>query len=932
MKRLLILLMSATAMLPASSSPGGPDGERAGGVVLLVRVADRTSSDPLAGARVSIDMPPLSAATDAEGICRLQTGRASVTVTVETEGYRLWSKSLKLVSDTLIDVGMEPRSMTLGEVVVTAKEKSSVSSTTRIDRSAMEHLQPTSFTDLLELLPGNVSRNPDMSSVNSITLRETGTLNASGNRYSSSDYAITSLGTLFMVDGAPLNTDAGMQSEGLTVSDSSSPAAGALTTNKGVDMRTIGTDNVESVEIVRGIPSAEYGNLTSGLVNIKRIRRTTPLTMRFKADSHSLLLSAGKGVGFYGDRHILNFDIGYLSSSSDPRILTDGYTRVTASARANMKFYSAMGTTVWNYGLDYTAGIDRSRIDPDLNYRRIDEFRSSYGRVAFNSNLTMTFNPGAGIDVLHMSVSASFERERLRRLKEVSLSRATVAPLSMEPGESIGEYLPANYVASYLSDGRPFSMFVKMLAKGNVATGIVRHNLKGGGEWTMAKNFGRGQVYDLSRPLSGSWTSRPRAYRDVPAVNVLSFFAEDNMVLSAGDSELELQAGLRSIQLPGISKDYYLSGKVYLDPRLNIVWRLPEINAAGKSLKFYLGAGYGVTTRMPTADYLYPQCSYADFLQLNYFDATDQSRSLVSLMTYVNDATNYSLRPSRNRKLEIRLGMEWGPFTLQASMFSERMTDGFRYSAAYAPYSYKKYDSSVISPGSTPQIEAIPYEKTVVLSGYRYASNGTRIDKQGVEFTISTVRWQPVHTALTINGAWLKTRYSNSQDLFSPVSDVVDGVPVSDRYVGLYHTADGRINEQFNTNFMFDTQLQRPSLIVTTSFQFMWYVMTRRLPENGTPDFYLATDGMLHPYDDDARQDPVLGFLEEHYSDALYRPQRIPLAMYINLKVTKPIGKHVRVALFVNRIMDYLPDYKSNGLTIRRSSSSYFGMELNLSF
>lgn len=52
--------------------------------------------------------------------------------------------------------------------------------------------------------------------------------------------------------------------------------------NKGVDMRSISTDDIESVEIVRGIPSAEYGNLTSGLVNIKRIRKSTPFTARFK--------------------------------------------------------------------------------------------------------------------------------------------------------------------------------------------------------------------------------------------------------------------------------------------------------------------------------------------------------------------------------------------------------------------------------------------------------------------------------------------------------------------------------------------------------------------------------------------------------------------------------------------------------------------------
>ena len=57
----------------------------------------------------------------------------------------------------------------------------------------------------------------------------------------------------------------------------------------------------------------------------------------------------------------------------------------------------------------------------------------------------------------------------------------------------------------------------------------------------------------------------------------------------------------------------------------------------------------------------------------------------------------------------------------------------------------------------------------------------------------------------------------------------------------------------------------------------------------------------------------------------------MPFAAYLNLKATKRIGDHVKIALFVNRIIDWLPDYRANGLLIRRASNAYFGMELNLS-
>ena len=106
---------------------------------------------------------------------------------------------------------------------------------------------------------------------------------------------------------------------------------------------------------------------------------------------------------------------------------------------------------------------------------------------------------------------------------------------------------------------------------------------------------------------------------------------------------------------------------------------------------------------------------------------------------------------------------------------------------------------------------------------------------------------------------------------------------------------------------------------------------TTRLRDNGTPAFYMsAADGMLHPYTADDRSDLMLQYLMKYYNDASYRTQTVPTAVYVNLKATKQIGKMLKISAFVNRIVDYLPDYKSNGLTIRRTSSAYFGMEANI--
>ena len=66
--------------------------------------------------------------------------------------------------------------------------------------------------------------------------------------------------------------------------------------------------------------------------------------------------------------------------------------------------------------------------------------------------------------------------------------------------------------------------------------------------------------------------------------------------------------------------------------------------------------------------------------------------------------------------------------------------------------------------------------------------------------------------------------------------------------------------------------------------------------------------------------------------DQIFSTQTTPIALYLNLKATKQIGRWLRLSAFVNRIVDYLPSYESNGVIIRRHSEAYFGMEATFTF
>ncbi len=825
----------------------------------------------------------------------------------------------------------------LHEVVVTAKESKGAVTASRIDRSAMEFLQPTSLSDLMQLLPGGQQKDPDLSTANTIGLRETGTMDAQGNSSVNNNYAISSLGTLFVVDGNPLSTDANMQYTPLSSTQSatttSSTENNLNTTNRGVDMRSISTDDVESVEVVRGIPSVEYGNLTSGMVKINKIRRSTPFTARFKADGYSKLLSMGKGIRLSGTT-LLNVDAGLLDAKPDPTDNLQKYRRGNGSLRLTLN----SGALRYTAAVDYTGSFDNSKSDPDINYGRIDEYKSTYNKFSVTNNFAWRPDGRGLFKSLEVNTLITQQFDRLTQRRLVAPQRYGIVPTTSEEGVHDAALIFSEYEAWFLSDGKPFTAYAKAKANFSLQTGVLGNSLLVGADWNYAKNFGRGQVYDLSRPLSVSgWGSRPRKFSDIPALSQVSAFIEYDGKLQLSEHQIELQAGLRTNSLTGLDSRYTMKGKIYLDPRANIKWNLPAWEWTGRRVALSFAGGIGKTSKMPTLNYLYPDKHYNDITELGYYDTNHpQEYSRFVVRSYVQDPTNYNIRPASNIKKELRLDLTFGDNTLSVDYFRENMSSGFRYMAVYGAYTYNDYDESAIDSRSLtgkPSLDGLPYTMASKLDGYTRADNGTRIDKEGIEFQFTSARIRPLRTRVNVNGAWFKTRYSNSLPMFVSVSDVVDNVAVSDRYVGLYNWTDGDINQTLTTNLMFDTQIPEWGLIFATSVQCSWFVKTQNLEKNGRPTAYLdVADGQLHEYTDESAADAVLRHLIKYYNSDSFKQFTVPFAMSVNLKATKTLGKYLRLSMFANKIIDYTPDYYSNGYKIRRNVSPYFGVEANLTF
>lgn len=897
---------------------------------IICKVVDAKTQEAIVGAVVTQkSSKKVLAITDIDGKCELSSSYEGNLVVITYVGY----KSLTIPLKNHAIIPLRQNATALGEVVVTARASDGPVTSSIIGRDAMTHLQPNSIADLMELLPGGYAKDPNMGEANTITLRETGTMGAYGAITKNNNYSISSLGTQFMVDGVPISTDANLQYSPLSDTQSSASSSTVENnrniTNRGVDMRSISTDDIESVEVVRGIPSVEYGNLTSGLINIKKIRRAIPLTARFKADGYSKLFSLGKGLQLDGEGNsILNVDLGYMDSKIDPTDNFENYKRVTGALR-----YTLRGDRKekikwqWNSAFDYSGSFDDSKSDPDINYGRVDEYKSSYSRLALTNGFNVKM-PKSWFKELDVNTLVSLQLDRLRQTRLVAPQRYGIVPLSWSDGENEAQAVYAEYTAHYLCDGKPFNAYVKAKGVMGFKTPYTLHTIKVGANWDLAKNFGRGQVYDMHHPLSVSgWSSRPRKYSDIPSLQNFSLFAEELLKADVGQSKVELMLGVRLNTLLGLDKQYDMSGKYYADPRANLAWHFPKFEVAGKPMSISLNGGYGITTKMPTLNYLYPDKYYSNFICLAYFDtANPEQDSKFVVHTYVQEPTNYQIKPARNHKWEIRMDMDWNDNRLSLDYFRESMTSGFRYSTIYGVYDYKSYDVSQMAAGM--DYTTLPYENKRVLDGYQQASNGSELVKQGIELAFTSQRIRCLRTRINVTGAWFHTKYTNSQPLFSPVSTVIDGRAVREKYVGLYNWNDGRENDRLNTNVTFDTQIPEWKLIFTTSVQCMWMIRTKQMWKNGTPMAYMSyVDGQLHDFKDADRSDPYLMQLVRTYNEEQFKPFTVPMSMLVNLKVTKEIGKYMRLSFFANKILDYLPDYTANGKVIRRNASPYFGVE-----
>lgn len=875
-------------------------------------VTDKKTGEPIVFATVRIDELSVVTVTDEKGRFAMHNiPRGAYHMTVSYLGYSPVNLEIDAKENVRLDIRMEPQSLDLAEVTVMAVSKpTSGTSSSTITQAALEYIQPSSLSDIFQLLPGYLSTDSNISGKEQMASRQAG-----------SD-ANTALGTAIISNGAPMSNNATL----FRLPDDK--ASDRSTVGGGVDLRQISTDHMEQVEVVQGISSVKYGDLSSGVVILKPKSGVAPLSIRIKADPLNKLFYVGKGFSLGKKSGSLYLGLDVTQGRPDVRDNLEKYTRISFQANYTKKSAFLGGSLANNLTLYYIGTLDSQKNDPDLT-PKTDKYSASFNRFMLTYNGLWDVNTKA-INHMELVVSADYTSSILRRDMIVAPNGVIPYPTATIPGEHEGAYLPAQYLSHYKNEDQPFSFFAQINAVNIFTAKRTTNRLMMGLETGIDKNLGRGMLYDAAFPPypTSTYASRPRPYNDVPAMVRTAFFAEEKFMAPIGGSRLAITAGIRLTMLGNLPGGYELQGRVYPEPRVNATWTFPSVSVGNTSLTIALRGGYGRQIKMPTLDYLYPQESYNDVIVLNYYSQTEANRVLWT-NTSVTDRTNPALKPNKNSKYEAGMDFTLGKYIFSFTAFREESTSGFAYRTRYYSFPYTKYTTLKEPVEDKPSLSDFNTEEATLLLSYATPMNSERTVKNGLEYSITIPEIPVIRTSVTINGAYYRSLYDNSLPMQKYPGGLYMGKPYP--YVGVYDWDYSTFREQFNTNIWLNTHIPRFKLYFSAMVQMVWFSRSWSKKFSGLPTSYISMDGIERPFLPEMASDPQFSSIILSFSDGYFQPNKTPVSVSLNLKASKEIGKNLKASFFVNRLWDYNPRYRTNLNTeTRRWVVPFFGAEMQI--
>lgn len=883
-------------------------GRDSGTYTIKAVILDKTG-EPLSGATMQLVQSGLWGISGKDGEVEIRNvPRLPVAYKVSMLGYKDVEDEIRLDGKDNVRILMEEESLSMREVVVVAQAGQGGESTTSIiGRQALDHLQATSLKDILQLLPGGVSmKNPSLTSPGQFKVR---TLASDDN---------ATFGAAIIINGMPVSTNANMNT-GLGLSSISSG-------NSGADLRSIATDDIESVEIIRGVASAEYGDVSSGVMIVNKRIGVSDLNMKARIMPGIMQLHAGKGFDIKSAGS-LNISADYARGTSDPRFLTDKYNRGILSLAHRKTLLDKTWTLTTNIDLSYTG--EWKGADPD-EPEAMKKFFSS--RDAFS--LRLSHNGMLKLDkalarTLKYDVALSLSSDRIFNDRLVSVGSGAILDATKD-GMYEGTPYPSSYETLSGTKSNPVMYWAKFSDLFYLNVGNMSNRFNVGTEWKIEGNRGIGQ-YDKTLKFKAFAQDRIRRFCDIPYMNQISAYVEDNVVLTFSERRypnITGQAGVRWTVVQPWRNERMMA----LSPRLNI--------AVNPVRYLSLRLGYGISEKVPSLQDLYPSPDYYDFYNMS---VSDGQKSYYLYSTRVFDNKPVSIKTMRGTKYEFGFDVRLdNGMSFSVVGYHEKVSRCFGPdNSEWKTLVFDVWNAADVTfTGQKPIYDQQnPSRRDTVLYNLIRPGNPKSRRNRGIEFDFNFGKINATNTSFYLSGAWSETRSSSSNLGYKlPVGEARNYGPVYVVYPESSYSFSE--NRRFSATLRVVQHIPAIRFIVSASAQCILYEYDHEVSSGTRPLGYIYGSEYIK-FTEDQLDDIEFNFHGYMLKDQIFDtrisnvPVTWPAIWCLDMRVTKEIGDKAGFSFYANNVLFSQP-WQSNSVSVskveRNGGLFSYGLEIFLNF
>lgn len=883
-------------------------GRDSGTYTIKAVILDKTG-EPLSGATMQLVQSGLWGISGKDGEVEIRNvPRLPVAYKVSMLGYKDVEGEICLDGKDNVRILMEEESLSMREVVVVAQAGQGGESTTSIiGRQALDHLQATSLKDILQLLPGGVSmKNPSLTSPGQFKVR---TLASDDN---------ATFGAAIIINGMPVSTNANMNT-GLGLSS-------IYSGNSGADLRSIATDDIESVEVIRGVASAEYGDVSSGVMIVNKRIGVSDLNMKARIMPGIKQLHAGKGFDIKSAGS-LNISADYARGTSDPRFLTDKYNRGLLSLAHRKTLLDKTWTLTTNLDLSYTG--EWKGADPD-EPEAMKKFFSS--RDAFS--LRLSHNGMLKLDkalarTLKYDVALSLSSDRIFNDRLVPVGAGAILDATKD-GMYEGTPYPSSYETLSGTKSNPVMYWAKFSDLFYLNVGNMSNRFNVGTEWKIEGNRGIGQ-YDKTPKFKAFAQDRIRRFCDIPYMNQISAYVEDNVVLTFSERRypnITGQAGVRWTVVQPWRNERMMA----LSPRLNI--------AVNPERYLSLRLGYGISEKVPSLQDLYPSPDYYDFYNMS---VSDGQKSYYLYSTRVFDNKPVSIKTMRGTKYELGFDVRLdNGMSFSVVGYHEKVSRGFGIdNSEWKTLVFDVWNAADVTfTGQKPIYDQQnPSRRDTVLYNLIRPGNPKSRRNRGIEFDFNFGKINATNTSFYLSGAWSETRSSSSNLGYKlPVGEARNYGPVYVVYPESSYSFSE--NRRFSATLRVVQHIPVIRFIVSASAQCILYEYDHEVSSGTRPLGYIYGSEYIK-FTEDQLDDVEFNFHGYMLKDQIFDtrisnvPVTWPAIWCLDMRVTKEIGDKAGFSFYANNVLFSQP-WQSNSVSVskveRNGGLFSYGLEIFLNF